>query len=101
MGCCEIKLVDWEEGNYFTKNDPPQGEIYIGGPNVTHGYFKMEEKTKEDYCEIDGIRYFKTGDIGQWEKDGALRIIDRKKDLCLGCTIIIKKSSFHQIGIEI
>merc|ERR1712142_394639 len=82
LGCCEIKLVDWPEGNYFVKNNPPQGEIYIGGPNVTHGYFKMEEKTKEDYCEIDGIRYFKTGDIGQWEKDGALRIIDRKKDLC-------------------
>ena len=42
----------------------------------------MEDKTAEDYIEIDTIRYFKTGDIGQWESDGALRIIDRKKDLC-------------------
>ena len=44
----------------------------------------MPEKTAEDYTEIDGIRYFKTGDIGEWDKDGALRIIDRKKDLCRG-----------------
>ena len=44
----------------------------------------MPEKTAEDYTEIDGIRYFKTGDIGEWDKDGALRIIDRKKDLCQG-----------------
>ena len=38
----------------------------------------MPEKTAEDYFEEDGIRYFRTGDVGQWEADGALRIIDRK-----------------------
>lgn len=38
----------------------------------------MPEKTVEDYFEEDGVRYFRTGDVGQWEADGALRIIDRK-----------------------
>ena len=38
----------------------------------------MPEKTAEDYFEEDGVRYFRTGDVGQWETDGALRIIDRK-----------------------
>ena len=54
------------------------GEICIGGPIVTAGYWKMPEKTAEDYFEEDGVRYFRTGDVGQWEADGALRIIDRK-----------------------
>ena len=38
----------------------------------------MPDKTAEDYFEEDGVRYFRTGDVGQWEADGALRIIDRK-----------------------
>lgn len=82
LDSCVIKLVNWEEGNYFVTSNPPQGEICIGGPVVTHGYYKMPEKTSEDYFEENGIRYFRTGDVGQWESDGALRIIDRKKDLC-------------------
>ena len=45
------------------------------------GYFKNEEKTREDFYEEDGIRWFRTGDIGQVETDGVIRIIDRKKDL--------------------
>jgi len=82
LGCVNIKLVDWAEGNYSIATTPPQGEICIGGPSITAGYFKMPEKTAEDYFEENGMRYFRTGDIGQWEADGALRIIDRKKDLC-------------------
>jgi len=80
--CCDIKLVEWEEGGYSPKETPPRGEIHIGGPAITQGYFKKEEKTKEDfYVDENGVRWFKTGDIGQIENDGCLRIIDRKKDL--------------------
>merc|ERR1712050_370204 len=38
-------------------------------------------KNQEDFATIDGIRYFCTGDIGQFTKQGNLQIIDRKKDL--------------------
>lgn len=82
LTCCEIRLRDWEEGNYLSTNKPyPQGEILIGGGNVVQGYYMMEEQTKKDFTEIDGIRYFCTGDVGQFEEDGTLRVIDRMKDL--------------------
>jgi len=53
----------------------------IGGDNIAIGYYKNPQKTKEDFLEEDGKRWFKTGDIGQFEEDGSVRIIDRKKDL--------------------
>jgi len=82
LQCCDIKLVAWEEGGYSPDQNPPRGEIHIGGPNITMGYFKNPEKTAEDfYVDEDGKRWFKTGDIGQIEHDGCLRIVDRKKDL--------------------
>ncbi|KAK0576446.1 hypothetical protein LWI29_017638 [Acer saccharum] len=83
LPCSYIKLINWPEGGYLTSDSPmPRGEIVIGGPNVTPGYFKNEEKTKEVY-EVDerGMRWFYTGDIGQFHGDGCLEIIDRKKDI--------------------
>lgn len=44
-----LQLVNWEEGNYKTTDDPPRGEIVIGGPSVTLGYFKNQEKTDQDF----------------------------------------------------
>ena len=44
------QLIDWPEGGYLSSDLPrPRGEIVIGGPNVTLGYFKNEEKTSESY----------------------------------------------------
>lgn len=53
----------------------------LGGNNISPGYYKNPEKTKEDFFEEDGKRWFKTGDIGEIHEDGCLKIIDRKKDL--------------------
>ncbi|KAK7301362.1 hypothetical protein RJT34_12225 [Clitoria ternatea] len=83
LPCSFIKLIDWPEGGYSTNDSPmPRGEIVIGGPNVTLGYFKNEEKTKELY-KVDerGMRWFYTGDVGRFHPDGCLEIIDRKKDI--------------------
>ena len=78
-----LRLVNWEEGNYRVSDKPhPRGEIYIGGPNVAAGYYNNPDKTKEEFfTDEEGRRWFKTGDIGRFEEDGTLRIIDRKKDL--------------------
>ncbi|XP_075797048.1 long-chain-fatty-acid--CoA ligase 4 isoform X2 [Pelodiscus sinensis] len=80
--CCEIKLRDWQEGGYTCRDKPnPRGEIIIGGPNVSMGYFKSEEKTEDFSVDENGQRWFCTGDIGEFHPDGCLQIIDRKKDL--------------------
>ncbi|KAK6919198.1 AMP-dependent synthetase/ligase [Dillenia turbinata] len=83
LPCGYIKLVSWEEGGYTTSDKPmPRGEIVIGGLSVTAGYFNNEEKTTEVYkVDEKGIRWFYSGDIGQFHPDGCLEIIDRKKDI--------------------
>ncbi|XP_058060499.1 fatty acid CoA ligase Acsl3 isoform X1 [Anopheles bellator] len=78
----DIRLINWEEGNYRVTNKPyPQGEIVVGGTTVSKGYYKLPGKTEEEFFEEDGQRWFRTGDVGEVHPDGALKIIDRKKDL--------------------
>ncbi|XP_047321555.1 long chain acyl-CoA synthetase 9, chloroplastic-like [Impatiens glandulifera] len=83
LPCSFIKLIDWPEGGYLISDSPKaRGEIVIGGPNVTLGYYNNEEKTNEVYkVDETGMRWFYTGDIGQFHPDGCLEIIDRKKDI--------------------
>jgi malonyl-CoA/methylmalonyl-CoA synthetase len=56
------------------------GGVQVKGPNVFSGYWRMPEKTKEEFTS-DG--WFKTGDVGRWDADGYLNLVGRSKDLII------------------
>jgi long-chain acyl-CoA synthetase len=78
----DIKIVDIDTG----LEELPQGEdgeIAICGPQVMTGYWNKPEENQAVFREIDGRRFFLTGDIGHVDEDGYITITDRKKDLIL------------------
>jgi malonyl-CoA/methylmalonyl-CoA synthetase len=56
------------------------GDIEVKGPNVFKGYWRMPEKTAEEFT-ADG--FFKTGDVGRFDAKGYLSIVGRSKDLII------------------
>ncbi len=56
------------------------GGIQVRGPNVFTGYWRMPEKTAEEFT-ADG--WFKTGDVGRIDADGRISIVGRSKDLII------------------
>jgi len=74
----DVRIVDLETG----EREVPvgeAGEIVIGGPQVMMGYYKKPEETRQ---VIRG-GYFVTGDIGRFDEDGYLSVVDRKKDMVI------------------
>ena len=56
-----------------------QGEIVVRGPQLLTGYWKNEQAYHDAWCEVQGKRYFRTGDLGRTDKDGYFHISDRLK----------------------
>ena len=72
-----VRVVD-DDGAYCTVD--VSGHIQVRGENVFSGYWRMPEKTAEEFT-ADG--YFRTGDIGRLDKDGYLFISGRARDLII------------------
>ena len=77
------RVVPHESVRLSDVNQDGVGEIEVKGPNVMVGYYKNEELTKEVFTE-DG--YFKTGDLGYFNKKKKLAIKGRSKTMILGAS---------------
>ncbi len=78
----DVKIVDLDTG---TEELPmgKDGEIAVCGPQVMKGYWKRPDANDQVFRQINGKRYFLTGDIGHIDEDGYIIITDRKKDMIL------------------
>lgn len=72
----DVRIID-KEGNQLGIGEA--GELLVKGPQVTKGYYNKPDETAKTI--IDGWLY--TGDIAVIDKDGFLKIVDRKKDMIL------------------
>ncbi|KAJ7945994.1 Long chain acyl-CoA synthetase [Quillaja saponaria] len=89
MTTIEARLESVPEMGYDALSLKPRGEICLRGKTLFSGYHKRQDLTEDVY--VDG--WFHTGDIGEWQHNGALKIIDRKKN-------IFKLSQGEYIAVE-
>ncbi|XP_057531323.1 long chain acyl-CoA synthetase 4-like [Amaranthus tricolor] len=85
----DICLESVPEMGYDALSSTPRGEICIRGKTLFTGYYKREDLTNE--VMVDG--WFHTGDIGEWQPDGCMKVIDRKKN-------IFKLSQGEYVSVE-
>ena len=78
----DIKILDIENGTTELPRGE-DGEIAICGPQVMQGYWNRPTETEEVFREIDGKKFFLTGDIGHVDEEGYILVTDRKKDLII------------------
>jgi len=81
--CLGIPIYDVESkvvGPDFQEMPPNEaGEILTRGPQVFLGYWNRPEATAEAFVELEGKRWFRTGDIGRVDEDGYFFMVDRLK----------------------
>lgn len=72
-------IVDPFSDEYIPVGDI--GELVISGPQVTKGYWNNHEATKECVAKINGVEWWRTGDLAKMDEEGYFYIYDRKRDL--------------------
>ncbi|KAI5661014.1 hypothetical protein M9H77_20337 [Catharanthus roseus] len=89
MTTIEARLESVPELGYDATADVPRGEICLRGNTLFSGYHKRQDLTED--VLVDG--WFHTGDVGELQSDGAMKIIDRKKN-------IFKLSQGEYVAVE-
>jgi fatty-acyl-CoA synthase len=80
----DARVLDVETG--AERGPGETGEIVVAGPQVFTGYWNRPEATEAAFLELDGKRFFRTGDLGHYDGEGYFFITDRLKRMinCAG-----------------
>jgi fatty-acyl-CoA synthase len=83
-GCLGIPIFDMDARiiDPVTREELPQGavgEIVMAGPQVLDGYWNNAHENESCFTEIDGKRFFRTGDLARIDEDGYFFFVDRLK----------------------
>ena len=73
----EVRIADETENRLISGT----GEVCISGPNVTPGYEGNPEANAKNFFEVEGQRWFRTGDQGAFDPDGFLHLTGRLKEI--------------------
>jgi acyl-CoA synthetase (AMP-forming)/AMP-acid ligase II len=94
----EIRLID-EDGNFVAQGEI--GEIVGRSGVMMQGYLNQPQKTAETFwIDKDGNRWVRTGDIGRFDAEGFLTLMDRKKDMIISGGFNIYPSDIESIASQ-
>ena len=74
---CDARVIDPTTLKEVPQGE--QGEIIMSGPQIFSGYWKRPDATKDAFIELDGKRFFRSGDLGRVDEEGYFFITDRLK----------------------
>ena len=95
----EVRLLD-ELGNEVPRGQV--GEVVGRSPAaMMTGYYKQAAKTSEaEWYDKDGTRFIRTGDIGRFDEDGFLTLLDRKKDMIISGGFNVYPSDLEAVLLQ-
>ncbi|MGA9174809.1 MAG: AMP-binding protein, partial [Thermoactinomyces sp.] len=73
----DARIIDIERKTELGVGE--EGELVVHGPQVFAGYWRQPEENEKSFIQIDGKRFFRTGDIARYDEEGYFFIVDRLK----------------------
>jgi fatty-acyl-CoA synthase len=73
----DSRIIDPDTLQYKSVNE--EGEVVVHGPQVFEGYWNSPQETANSFINIDGKRFFRTGDIARFDEEGYYFMVDRVK----------------------
>jgi acyl-CoA synthetase (AMP-forming)/AMP-acid ligase II len=94
----DVRLID-EDGHEVPTGTT--GEIVGRSPAVMNGYWNRPDKTAETvWLDADGNAFIRTGDVGRFDEDGFLTLMDRKKDMIISGGFNIYPSDLEAVILQ-